>query len=93
LRALSASRRPRFFNFFLPEREYPEILTDIHPFNWLSTELSLDFSKNKEHEKRNKFKQGIVERLTTNLNPFCKGDAMKRLLKPRVSKRVRGFVF
>jgi len=29
---------------------------------------------------------GIVKRLTTNLNPFYKGGAMKRLLKPRVSK-------
>jgi hypothetical protein len=44
----------------------------------------LDYGK--EDAKRNIFKQGIVKWLTTNLNPFCKGGAMKRLLKPRVSK-------
>lgn len=33
---------------------------------------------------------GIVKRLTTNLNLFCEGDAMKRLLKSRFSKEREG---
>jgi hypothetical protein len=33
----------------------------------------------------------MVNRLTTNLNPFKKGAAMERLLKPRFSKKSTGF--
>jgi hypothetical protein len=32
--------------------------------------------------------EGIIKRLTTNLNHFYKGNAVERLLKPRLWKEV-----
>jgi hypothetical protein len=41
---------------FLPVTKHAVILISVHPFKWLSTKLSIDFSKKKDDEKRNIFK-------------------------------------
>jgi hypothetical protein len=60
---------------FRPVLNRNEISRNIEAFQWLSIKYSLDFTAY-WGQKTNINEQGIVNRLTTHLNPFLKGDAM-----------------
>jgi hypothetical protein len=49
--------------------------------------LSLDFSKNQEHKKKHIY-IGHRQKVNNESEPFYKGGAVKRLLKPRFSEEI-----